>query len=715
MEASYDVLSISVRREGEKSYRVEVSYTDPTSQAEVAHEGGDAAIDMGELLKHQMAPAEYGRELARQLFSDARVKAHFIKVESVIEGKDRFLRIVLRIDPSARELQSLRWEWLCHPDTPHKALSTSEKVLFSRFMVSTDFRPVTLRDRGKLTALIAVSAPADLKDYDLGDVDFKTEVANVKSILEGVKTLKVLGGSMADKAPPGGYCTIGNLINALPGVDILYLVSHGVSGTDGPEPLPPALFLQDDQGITEEVDAADLASRIGELQTVPRLVVLASCQGAGDGAQVAPDEGATKQATLAELLARAGVPAVIAMQGLVKMDTIKKMMPVFFKQLLIDGQIDRALAAARVAVRDHQDAWMPVLYTRLKDGRIWYKAGFTEEKDTEKIWDNLIALFRDGKVLPILGPRVLEAAHGASHETARSLALLNGFPLADHEWNDLPRVTQYMGVNGSRSKVIRAYKDQLLKDLLEQHPELVEGESPTEPKLKPKPPRLDDLVKRVGEKLRRNRGDVYSMLARLPGSIYLTTNFDLLLEHALNATKDRTPQRVLTPWRYSTQIMSPDAAKINTPEFGTPLIYHIFGALDVGVDDGLVLTEDDYFDYLIRTRPDVKLIPSEVENAMATKALLFLGFRLTDWHFRVLFRVMMSLGGRMLDPRLYHVAVQLEPERQSVEDVAGAKEYLKTYFGESNIRIYWGSVEDFVTALSYKFDDDKDGWPDPCQ
>ncbi len=113
----------------------------------------------------------------------------------------------------------------------------------------------------------------------------------------------------------------------------------------------------------------------------------------------------------------------------------------------------------------------------------------------------------------------------------------------------------------------------------------------------------------------------------------------------------------------------------------------------------MVLTEDDYFDYLIGTSAD-RLTPPEVESALVDNSLLFLGFRLTDWHFRVLFRLMMSLPGRERLEQYHHVAVQLDPDMQTMADVEGAKAYLAEYFGkEANIDIYWGSAEEFLGAL----------------
>ena len=59
------------------------------------------------------------------------------------------------------------------------------------------------------------------------------------------------------------------------------------------------------------------------------------------------------------------------MQGKISMETVKTAMPVFFSELLKDGQIDRAMAVARGRVRERTDSWMPALFLRLKGGRIW--------------------------------------------------------------------------------------------------------------------------------------------------------------------------------------------------------------------------------------------------------------------------------------------------------------------------------------------------------
>lgn len=682
MDTKYFTLSISIHRIAE-TYQVELAHSDPGSQAQVAPLRGIAAIDPPALLQHEAKPADYGQTLASQLFSDAEVTQRFIQVETAAQASNSFLRVLVCIDPSAQELQALRWELLRHPRSG-AALGTSETVLLSRFMVSRDWRPVKLRARTELSALIAVSAPARLQSMGLAPVDYEGEVGRVRAALGGI-AVRTLGG-------PGSPFTLDRLIDELRhGVDIVYLVSHGVfqrrTGV-------PALILQDDAGTAKPVSGEELATRIGELQKGPRLVVLASCQSTGDGQQLAAPERTTVQATLAGRLADAGVPGVLAMQGSITMQTVAAMMPTFFSELLRDGQIDRALAVARGKVQDRSDAWMPALYSRLTAGCLWYMQGFHGATGKD-VWRRLLAPVARGKVVPIIGPRLLEAAHGSSHETALRLAGAHHYPMAAHEWDDLPRVTEFMGVKESRYNVVQAYQDQLLHDLIEQHRDWL---PPAEIPPANKKPKLGRLLGLVGAHLRQNATEPHRILAELGASVYVTTNFDPLLEWALEAHA-RTPQQVRTPWRHKRKPLSAAELNVKVPTPKAPLVYHVFGAFGPQADDGLVLTENDYFDYLL-TANAAKLIPSEVESALVDNSLLFLGFRLTDWHFRVLFRLMMSLPGRERLRQYCHVAVQLDPDMQTMADVEGAKVYLAEYFGkEANIDIFWGSSEEFLTAL----------------
>lgn len=682
MEDRYYTFDIGLFRVSEV-YQIELVFTDPTSQAQVSPRRAALQFDVEALLAVQGLHAEYGAALTAQLFADPGVKQEFLRGETAAQATDSFLRVSLRIDPSAQELHALRWELLRHPETG-AALATSERLLLSRFIVSHDWRPVRLRPRSQLTALIAVSAPVGprLARMNLAAVDFEAEASRVRAVL-GDMHVTTLGG-------PGSPCTLSRLMGALRGeVDVLYLVSHGMfTRSTG----APNLILQDESGEVEVVKGEDLAAGVAELQRAPRLVVLASCQSAGDGNLVAAEQRVTVQATLAGRLADAGVPAIIAMQGTISMATVAAMMPVFFAELTRDGQIDRAIAVARGVVRGRDDCWMPALYMRLKTGQIWYTPGF--RGGSEAIWHKLLAPIRKGKLVPVIGPGVLDAVQGTSFEVARKLAETHRFPLAAFEWDDLPRVTQYLSVTVTRFNVIQAYKDQITDNVKARH----RGWLP-QAELDRRPPSLSRLQGLVSDRLReQSETDVYRLLADLPASVYVTTNHDPLLERALKA-KDRAPQLVLSRWRYNQMPTAEAGAQTREPSTRAPIVYHAFGVFGKDTDDTLVLAEDDYFDYLLKAAVD-KLIPDDVATALVDNSLLFIGFRLTDWTFRVLFRLLRSLSGIARSANYPHVAVQFDPELQTMKDVDGARAYLQKYLqDEAKIEIFWGTAEDFLTAL----------------
>jgi hypothetical protein len=115
----------------------------------------------------------------------------------------------------------------------------------------------------------------------------------------------------------------------------------------------------------------------------------------------------------------------------------------------------------------------------------------------------------------------------------------------------------------------------------------------------------------------------------------------------------------------------------------------------------VVLTEDDYFKYMIGVTKNSDLVPTSVQEALTNKALLFLGFRLDDWDFRVLYHSLLTFEGEAMrkhkQKKFVHISVQIEPE--GIQEPENARRYLENYFKEENIDLYWGSTEDFIKEL----------------
>ncbi|MGE0101063.1 MAG: CHAT domain-containing protein [Blastocatellales bacterium] len=669
----YGEIEIGLQRIQPEAYTVDLRVTDPETQGEIAPSLGQAPISLDELLSLQQDPAQYGEVLTSRLFESEEIRKLYSNTRAAFDSRGLKTRIRLLIGQSVPELHGLRWELLLDPEKKTR-LTTSEQILFSRFMLSRDWRVIRLRPKREMKALIAVSAPGDLAQFGLAEVDRDGEITRAREALAGIE---------ADVVGHDKPLTLQNLVGAMrDGVDILYLVCHGAM----PKGKEPCLFLQSDDGKTSRVMAGDLATRINELSESPRLIVLASCESAGDG-----DGTPAAQAALAPRLAEAGVPAVIAMQGKISMETVKQAMPVFFSELLKDGQIDRALAVARGTVRDRPDSWMPVLFLRLKNGRIWYEPGFAGEGSEEfRKWESICTRVKKGEFIPIVGTDLAEDVLGGSRELANRLAEEHAFPLAGENRADLAKVMQFIATHQDRNYAQDAIRDQFQLQLT-----MHVGSKDASGK------NLGALLDLALEKCMANEDHPYTILSRLNASIYLNASPDTLLFKSLTAA-GKKPEAVFGDWRRTGDKVpkEPEPENVN-PRPEAPWVYQIFGVL--GKRETLVITEDDFLDYLIATSTD-KLMPKKVRGSLLQNSLLFLGFRVDDMRFRVLFRMIMTMQGTETLRDLSHVGVQINPDESSFEDVERARKYIESYFqegkgGAPSISIYWGTAADFLREL----------------
>ncbi len=316
MKKNCTELEINILRPQEGKCQIELDFTNPGSNAETTPVRTACPLNPQELLPLQLDPAGYGQTLTDQLFHESEALHFYREIRAVTEATNRVLRVRLRVD--AQDLHTLRWELLVDPVTG-RPLATSERILFSRFMKGPRFRPVRLRPKAELRALVAVANPVNVGDYnDLAPVDLDGEIERARNSLNGI-TVEAAG-----KEQPLTLLALDQCLRN--GVDILYLVCHGMLRTDGPH-----LCLQKEDGTVSWESGEDLAQRISGMRQLPRLVVLASCQSAGTGRQtVASDKDSAPRVALAQHLADAGVPAIIAMQGNISMATVETMMPKFF-------------------------------------------------------------------------------------------------------------------------------------------------------------------------------------------------------------------------------------------------------------------------------------------------------------------------------------------------------------------------------------------------
>ena len=329
--AEYADLEISLHRRDVSSFAVEFRFSQPNSETDVRlGQSLPTHFNLNELNSLIYDPPAYGRNLTQSLFANPHVQMEFAQARASAQSLRVPLRLRLTIGPTAPELHSLHWEML-HDPLDGSPLSTNENLIFSRYLSSTDLHPVYLRAKGELRALVMAANPHNLPEYRLATIDIPAELDRAKQGLGPIAMSSLPGPDGLQKA------TLNNLINLLREntYDILYMVCHGAL-VDG----EPWLWLEDDMGSVTRTAGIELITRLKELEDRPRLLVLASCESAGARTGDA-------LAALGPRLAEAGIPAVLAMQGKISMETMAEFMPVFFRELQRDGQIDRAMAVAR--------------------------------------------------------------------------------------------------------------------------------------------------------------------------------------------------------------------------------------------------------------------------------------------------------------------------------------------------------------------------------
>jgi hypothetical protein len=695
-------MEVALHRRDSLSWAVEVRVNDYSSD-EVTTQEGQVDIELPQLELLDGDLDGYARYLSEALWADDAVRTGFANARRAAADARGELRIRLRIGSSAPDLHGVRWELLRDPDHMDANLATQENVVFSRYLESRDYRNVEVRPGEAMRALVAVAGPpaASLTEYEadgrsLSPVDVGAEITRAEAALAGSEVT-----TLGDDEP----VTLERLIDGLrAGPDILYLVCHGYINKSGRD-RGPRLLLQSEDGTPAVVTGRELVTRLRELLVLPRLVVLASCMSA---ASETADDGA--MAAVGPEIAAIGVPAVVAMQDNVTMQTVETMMPVFFRELRDRPQIDRAFSVARGHVRDRPDWWVPVLFMRLKSGRIWYEPGFAGGVDE---WGMLLDQIGRVKLTPVLGPGLTDGIIGSRRELARSWARAYKYPIPPPRDEDLPQVAQYVAKFHGDPFLRDSLRDAVAKRILDNfRPALADrlgsDELDTIVADGSDPEKLIGLVRAVGEIRRADDPyEPHKVLAALPLPLYLTTEVSGLLADAVEATGNRSPVSEFFQWTdrddvdWGLPTLDDPAATRGTKT--QPLLYSLFG--DLRLPGSVVLSEDDYFEFLTSFSSEGRRrsIPTQIMDALVNTSLLFVGFRIDDWDFHVLYRAIMSLEGRRKGEGYPHVAVQLDPEASSHLDSERVRSYLERYFGR-NFTIYWGSSAVFLRQLAVKWE-----------
>ncbi len=218
----YGEIEIGLHRTQPEAIEVELRVNNPKDQGEKSPARGKISITPEKLLEElfglQNDLDEYGKKLTKYVFESDEIGQQFGETKAAFEIRGMAIRLRIQISHSLPELHGISWELMRDPKT-NGTMATSERIVFSRFILSQDWRVIKLRRKAELKALIAVASPSDLAESNLADVDIEGEIARAREALAGIQAT-IIGNDRP--------LTLNRLIDAIrQGADILYLICNG--------------------------------------------------------------------------------------------------------------------------------------------------------------------------------------------------------------------------------------------------------------------------------------------------------------------------------------------------------------------------------------------------------------------------------------------------------------------------------------------------------
>jgi hypothetical protein len=275
-------------------------------------------------------------------------------------------------------------------------------------------------------------------------------------------------------------------------------------------------------------------------------------------------------------------------------------------------------------------------------------------------WDTLLGRIKEGKCTPFLGAGISYGILPLARDIAESWAKEHSYPMEDSY--DLGSVAQYLSIIRNDSMFPKDKAKEFLERYYPNDFSAIEAS--------------------------------HGFLATMPLPVYVTTNYDNFMFRALQS-KMKTPKRVICKWNKSIP-----GSNDFTLEKGfqgneqSPILFHLHGVTEV--KESMVLTENDYIDFLVEmSTGNNSMIPPRIQEAITNSSLLFIGYGMKDWNFRVVFRGLVSKMAQSL--RRMSIAVQLNTEDK------GKKDYLDQYFNDMNIRVFWGTAAEFINELKTRW------------
>lgn len=321
-------------------------------------------------------------------------------------------------------------------------------------------------------------------------------------------------------------------------------------------------------------------------------------------------------------------------------------------------------------------------------------------------WNVIVDSIRSGKCVPFLGAGVNVSANGyaglrlggaVADKLLRALVAELDADVAENDDEDeQEELFQVRSADSLREypQLLRVGAQDLARVAL--HVQVMGGS-----------PVLLDLLQRLLPETQREPSPLLEVLARLPVRLIVTTNYDCLMERALTDVKLDNGETATKPivlvqptdgfdaeeQAENTRFLSenlPQKGRARDPAEGEPaIVYKIHGSFG-DPDRGLVVTEQDYIDFLAAvSRDSTSGVPQQIAGAIQGSHLLFLGYGLEDWDFRTLYKVLVE---------------EQEPnkKRMSFAIQRNPSPFWEELWREKKVQIYDMDLYDFASQLAAK-------------
>jgi tetratricopeptide (TPR) repeat protein len=304
----------------------------------------------GDVVKNGEADRQTSKDFGKALFEalfPQRIRDAWIRSQDALNLQS-FLR--LRLDIRAPELAAIPWE-IIHDGDYHLAMVPRRPIvryLYDRSAVES------IESSPPIRILIAVAT--NTNDQSLTATESETNLIK-SNFNELVKMGRVEEPFVLSPA------TLSGLQRELArSYQVLHFMGHGKFENDA-----GYLTLGDEHGGAKDVDGETFGYQL--IDTGLRLLVLNACETA-DAAQLDPMLGVAHAALVA------GIPAVVAMQGLVYDENAAIFARTFYHALVSGKPLEICMTEGRKAVMgfsslDHSDWAIPVLFSNSLGGLLW--------------------------------------------------------------------------------------------------------------------------------------------------------------------------------------------------------------------------------------------------------------------------------------------------------------------------------------------------------